>query len=144
MASPEQGAHLVPMKVGGRHSQVPATLLDLLARHQHVAEIKSAFSWIGDSGLVTRTLSYQQLDRESRAIAAELQSRGARTGDRGLILLEPGLGFIIAFFACVYAGVVAVPVSPPENDQDFQKLANPVLDCEPKFLMTTEAFNRSI
>jgi acyl-CoA synthetase (AMP-forming)/AMP-acid ligase II len=64
----------------------------------------------GEGDLVT--LTYARLDSEARRIADLLASRLA-PGSRALLLYEPGLDFITAFFGCLYAGVTAVPVFPP-------------------------------
>ncbi|MFE0043485.1 SDR family NAD(P)-dependent oxidoreductase [Streptomyces albireticuli] len=52
-------------------------------------------------------------DRRIRALAAVLQQRVA-PGERALILCPAGLDYVAAFFACLYAGVTAVPVYPPD------------------------------
>ncbi|AQU81373.1 hypothetical protein B2G49_01330 [Halomonas sp. 'Soap Lake  len=59
-------------------------------------------------------LDYATLERRSRALASELQQRFA-VGDRALILLDNDEHYVVAFFACLYAGVMAVPVFPPES-----------------------------
>lgn len=59
-------------------------------------------------------LDYATLERRSRALASELQQRFA-VGERALILLDNDEHYVVAFFACLYAGVIAVPVFPPES-----------------------------
>ncbi|WP_240538633.1 condensation domain-containing protein [Halomonas sp. SH5A2] len=60
------------------------------------------------------TLDYATLERRSRALASELQQRFP-AGERALILLDNDEHYVVAFFACLYAGVIAVPVFPPES-----------------------------
>ncbi|MDW0358490.1 amino acid adenylation domain-containing protein [Halomonas venusta] len=60
------------------------------------------------------TLDYATLERRSRALASELQQRFA-VGERALILLDNDEHYVVAFFACLYSGVIAVPVFPPES-----------------------------
>ncbi|WP_168381005.1 non-ribosomal peptide synthetase [Modicisalibacter radicis] len=62
------------------------------------------------------TLDYATLERRSRALAAELQERFA-PGERALILLDNDQHYVVAFFACLHAGVIAVPVFPPESSK---------------------------
>ena len=64
--------------------------------------------------LVEDTIDYARLDRRVRALAARLQ-RDLSPGDRVLIALENGDDYAVSFFACFYAGVIAVPVFPPES-----------------------------
>ncbi|TDD11067.1 fatty acyl-AMP ligase [Nonomuraea deserti] len=64
-------------------------------------------------------LTYAELDRTARRVAALLQLH-ADLGDRVLLLNEPGLGFVAAFFGCVYAGMIAVPAPPPGGHRSHQ------------------------
>ena len=74
----------------------------------------------GDRALVTvnaqgeTILDYATLERRSRALASELQQRFP-VGERALILLDNDEHYVVAFLACLYAGVIAVPVFPPES-----------------------------
>lgn len=71
----------------------------------------------GDRALVTvnaqgeTILDYATLERRSRALASELQQRFP-VGERALILLDNDEHYVVAFLACLYAGVIAVPVFP--------------------------------
>ena len=58
-------------------------------------------------------ITYAALDRRVRAVAAHLQAC-TRPGDRVVILEMPGIDFVVAWLACTYAGVVAVPLYPPD------------------------------
>ena len=62
------------------------------------------------------TLTYGELDVAARRIGAAMLAE-ARPGDRVLLLYSPGLEFVEAFAACLYAGLVAVPVYPPAPRQ---------------------------
>src|SRR3954471_2135476 len=89
-----------------------ATLVDLLrwrALHQFD---RRAYTFLVDGETDEIGLTYGELDRQARAIAAMLQ-RVAAPGDRALLLYPPGPEYIAAFFGCLYAGVVAVPAYPP-------------------------------
>jgi len=84
-------------------------------------------------------LSYAGLDQAARALAVLLRDRG-EPGDRVLLLFEAGLDFVPAFFGCLYAGLVPVPLPPPRPEplaQDWQKLANVTMDCQPRIALTT-------
>lgn len=62
-----------------------------------------------ESDELTKSLTFSELDTEARKIAAYLQSNYQR-GDRALLLYPPGLDFLKAFWGCLYAGIIAVPV----------------------------------
>ncbi|MEV6168027.1 fatty acyl-AMP ligase [Streptomyces sp. NPDC051954] len=64
-------------------------------------------------------LTYGELDRAARRVAALLQDRFA-VGDRLLILHPSGPGFARSFLGCLYAGMVPVPAPPPDGRQRRQ------------------------
>jgi acyl-CoA synthetase (AMP-forming)/AMP-acid ligase II len=90
-----------------------STLVDLLRRRADRQPEGLAYAFLDDGGGVGERLSYGELDREARRIAAWLQESGAQ-GDRALLLFPAGLDFLKAFFGCLYAGVIAIPAPPPE------------------------------
>ncbi|WP_050432979.1 type I polyketide synthase [Chondromyces crocatus] len=91
-----------------------ATLVELLRRRAISDADKTSYTFLLDGELPGPQLSYAELDRRARAIAARLQSVAA-FGERALLLYPPGLDFIAAFFGCLYAGVVGVPAPPIDN-----------------------------
>ena len=64
---------------------------------------------IGASGQRDESLTYSALDRDARTVGAALSARVER-GDRALLMYPPGLDYVVAFFGCLFAGVVPVPV----------------------------------
>ena len=64
-----------------------------------------------------------------------LSERGQK-GDRAILLFPPGLDFIIAFFGCLLAGVIAVPMMIPRRDGSRDASAAILADCSPRFAMT--------
>jgi len=86
-------------------------------------------------------LTHGALDRQARSIAALLQSYGAR-GERALLLYPAGLEFIAAFFGCLYAGVIAVPLPPPnlaQPQRTLPRLRAIISDARPSLVLTTTA-----
>ena len=86
---------------------------DLLSFRADSQAESPAYSFLA-KGEVVDSLTYSELDRRSRIIAALLQRWDLR-GQRALLLYAPGLDFIAAFFGCLYAEVIAVPVQPPHR-----------------------------
>ncbi|MDI3287042.1 type I polyketide synthase [Polyangium sp. 15x6] len=89
------------------------TLVDLLCWRAEQLCDRTAFTAITDGEHEEDSVSYAELDRRARAIATQLQSRGA-SGERALLLYPPGVDFIAAFFGCLYANVIAIPAPQPE------------------------------
>lgn len=86
--------------------------MDLLHIRASTLGEKVAFVFLPGSGREAVSLTYRALHTRAMAIAAELQTRAA-PGDRVLLSYPSGLQFVEAFFGCLYAGVVAVPVAQP-------------------------------
>jgi len=94
----------------------PATLVQLLRWRALTEPDKIAYTYLKDGEKKEIRLSYGELDRRARAIAASLMSKGL-TGERALLLYPPGLDYISGFFGCLYAGVIAVPAYPPDPNR---------------------------
>lgn len=82
-----------------------------------------------------QSLTYEQFDRHARAIAARLIDLGM-TGERALLLYPQGLEFIVAWFGCLYAGVVAVPAFPPRRNRNMERIEAIADDCQAKVALT--------
>jgi acyl-CoA synthetase (AMP-forming)/AMP-acid ligase II/acyl carrier protein len=113
-----------------------ASLVDVLRQRSLELGDKLVFSFLltGDGEEVR--ISYRQLDRRAQAIAASLQSHADR-GDRALLLYPPGLEFIEAFFGCLYAGMIAVPVSPPRRTRAASSLTEIFRASSPALVLST-------
>ncbi|WP_320068789.1 AMP-binding protein [Micromonospora sp. RTGN7] len=93
------------------------TIAELLrSRAQHDPD-RRGYTFLADGDDERLELTYGAADVRARAVAAALRAGGARPGDRAVLLLPPGLDYVNAFFGCLYAGVIAVPVYPPDPFQ---------------------------
>ena len=93
-----------------------------------------------DGASTDTAISYALLDQRVRALAARLQRRFA-TGERVLLLLDNDERYVVAFFACLYAGLIAVPAFPPESarPQHLARLTGMAQDAQARCLLTTGA-----
>ncbi|WP_437576671.1 amino acid adenylation domain-containing protein [Sorangium sp. So ce887] len=125
--------------ISDRGAAEPATLVALLRRRAEQRPSAHAYTFLLDGETDARSMTYGELDRRARALAAELQT-GAQAGERALLLVPPGLDFIAAFFGCLYAGLIAVPVPLPQRKSGLLRVLAIVRDCRPSVVLTTEAF----
>ncbi len=88
------------------------TLAQLLLLRAQQSPASLAYAFLRDD-LSPVDLSYQQLELRVRDLAAHIATR-ARPGDRALLVYGPGLDPVVAFWACLYAGVVPVPAPSPD------------------------------
>lgn len=95
-----------------------------------------AYTFISGREVVEESITYADLDRQARAIAASLQRECAR-GDRAVLVFEPGLAFAAAFFGCLYAGVVAVPIYPPRRNRGIDRIVTILRDCSAAVVLAT-------
>jgi acyl-CoA synthetase (AMP-forming)/AMP-acid ligase II len=120
-----------------------ATLVHLLHERAQRRGDQRVYTYLADGDLDEQHLSYADLDRRARGIAAHISER-VRPGDRVVLIYQSDLHFVSAFFGCLYAGAVAVPGYPPRfhqslPDQNLARLSAMVADCAPALLLTTTA-----
>jgi len=91
--------------------------------------------------VVETTSTFGAFARRVQALAAVLQRR-FETGDRVMILLDNDEHYAVGMFACFYAGVIAVPVFPPESTrpQHLARLAGIAADARARGVLTASAF----
>ena len=97
----------------------PTSLVDILHWRAKNQPGRLAFRFLTDGEYEEAVISYQELDTRARAIGALLQ-HSVKAGDRALLFFPPGLDFIAAYFGCLYAKVIAVPLCLP-NPARFEK-----------------------
>jgi amino acid adenylation domain-containing protein/non-ribosomal peptide synthase protein (TIGR01720 family) len=112
------------------------TLIELLRSRALQHPEKLAYTYLRDGETEEASLTYGELDRRARKLAASLQAAGA-TGQRVLLLYPPDLEYVSAFFACLYAGAVAVPAYPPRQNRNLDRLQAIIIDAQARFALTT-------
>ncbi|NJQ97393.1 MAG: fatty acyl-AMP ligase, partial [Hydrococcus sp. CSU_1_8] len=115
------------------------TIIDFLSQRSFVQPQQKAYTFMADGKEEKESLSYQQLDRQARAIAALLQNYRSE-GQRALLLYPQGLEVIAAFFGCLYAGVIAIPAPAPEASRlkrTLPRLRAIVKDAEASLILST-------
>ncbi|OLP46808.1 siderophore biosynthesis protein [Rhizobium oryziradicis] len=66
--------------------------------------------------------TWRMLRDRARLVADEIAQTGSiAPGARILVVYPPGLGFIAAFFGCLYAGAVPVPVPAPRRNDGINR-----------------------
>jgi acyl-CoA synthetase (AMP-forming)/AMP-acid ligase II len=117
-----------------------SNLVDLARMRADSTPSQRAHTFLSDELEIVQELNYEDLDRLARHVAVEIRSASG-SGERGLLLLPPGLEFIGAYFGCLYAGCIAVPVYPPLNrSSDWERTELIAADAGVSFVVTTPAF----
>ncbi|MFG3259807.1 fatty acyl-AMP ligase [Streptomyces sp. NPDC048172] len=96
-------------------------------------------SWEGE----TLHLSRRELDTRARILAGRLLDH-AVPGDRVAILCPNGPGYVAAFLGCLYAGLLPVPLLPPDLQRQSERLAPTLADAAPGAVITLEAHREPV
>lgn len=87
-------------------------------------------------------LEYRELKMRAKAGARRLLSLNLNKGDRVALIAETSVGFVEAFFACQYAGLVAVPLAIPmgvgQRDSYSAKLQGLLASCQPAAIISSD------
>lgn len=80
-------------------------------------------------------LSFAELHAQSSHLARRLVTRTS-PGDRALLIFPSCVEFVVAYFACLMAGVVAVPMMPPRRNANYDASASIIADCAPRLALS--------
>jgi long-chain acyl-CoA synthetase len=73
---------------------------------------------------VRRTMTWAELDRRIDAVAAGLSAHGLVAGHRIAIFGPNSIEFVVAYFATLRAGYVAVPINPQSTPNELRAMIN--------------------
>ncbi|WP_322064634.1 aminotransferase class I/II-fold pyridoxal phosphate-dependent enzyme [Burkholderia ubonensis] len=119
-----------------------STIIDCLEFHRVQSPHRPLFSFVNDNE--ETTVSFAGLASRVDSIAAHLAAIANR-GSRVLLVFQPGLEFIASFFACLRAGMIAVPTYPPgKNARSFAPIAGMMADCRPAVILTAECMRSTL
>jgi acyl transferase domain-containing protein/acyl-CoA synthetase (AMP-forming)/AMP-acid ligase II/acyl carrier protein len=118
-----------------------SNLIELLRIRAQEHGPRAAFRYLADGESEESSLTYAALELRARNIAAALTAQ-VPTGERALLFYTGGLEFISAFWGCVYAGIVAVPVFPARLHRQLPRLLAIAADSEAKLILTTAKIHR--
>lgn len=119
---------------------------DILTHWASVQPDALAYRYITDGLQGNCSITYFELYKKSLALSGYIRNSflGVSKDNNVAVLVYPsGLEFLIAFFACMYAGVVAVPVSVPRRNRTADRLQNILIDSKPKLILTTESISEA-
>src|ERR1700743_457401 len=125
-----------------------SSILEELDRLGHEHPHKLLFSYLDLNGNTLESYSYASFLARTKAIARSLLRDGRFTqDDRLLLAYPPGLEMMCAFFGCVRAGLIPVPVYPPSS-RGFQsalyKMVHIAKDCDAAGILTSRDYHASL
>lgn len=114
-----------------------SSIIDVLNTRADIQSDQPSYVFLSDGAEVDR-LSFAQLQRRARAVAAYLQEMKAQN-ERVLLLYPAGLDYVVALYACLYEKAIAVPAYPPRMNQNLRRLLAIIDDAQPIVALTTSA-----
>src|SRR6202789_4227213 len=125
-----------------------ASILDCLDRLADQHPDKLLYSYLDVDGDPIESYTYASFFHRTHTIAGHLRKEGRfAAGDRLLLAYPPGLEMICAFFGCVRAGLIPVPVYPPSS-RGFQsalyKMIHIAKDCQAAGILTSKDYHASL
>uniref|UniRef100_K3YMP9 4-coumarate--CoA ligase n=1 Tax=Setaria italica TaxID=4555 RepID=K3YMP9_SETIT len=124
--------------------------LEYWGTHKVTAK-KVIYTWINEEGKIVNRRTYQELHDNASHIAYRLLTSTKpiiKPGDRVLLIHLPGLEFVDAFFGCIRAGVIPVPVLPPDpmqrGGQALLKVENISKACNAVAILSTSSYHAAV
>lgn len=121
----------------------PVTLMEVLRHRARQQPDAVGYTFLPNGEEKAVTLTYDELDRQARAIAAMLKTRGA-AGQPVLLMFPTGLDYVAAFFGCLYAGSTAVGVYPPRPNRSLERFAVIARDSRVRVVLTIPALRSRV
>lgn len=115
------------------------SLVALLARRAAEQADDRAYVFVSDRGTEEAALTFRQLRETATALAARLIAY-AQPEDRAILVFPPGIEFMVAFFGCLMAGIIAVPMMMPRRNGARDSSAAILANCTPALALTTSSF----
>lgn len=126
--------------------QTRTSVVDILRWRAVEQPDKLVYRFLVDGEQDEIILTYAELDRRARSIGALLQSF-TKPADRALLLFPPGIDFIVAFWGCLYAKVMAVPAYPPHParlEKSLPTILRIISDAKPRVALLSSSLADAI
>lgn len=116
-----------------------ANLVDTIVHRAQHSGADLAYRFLADGESEEQQLSYAELAERAQRVAATLQGASC-SGERAILVYQPGLDYIAGFLGCLMAGVTAVPAYPPDPfrmERTFPRFQAIVRDSRPAAILST-------
>lgn len=118
--------------------QTFSSLVDLLAHRAKAQPDDRAYVLLTDRGAEEAAITFAGLHRAAAALAARL-AKVTKPGDRAILMFPTSLEFMIGFFGCLMARVIAVPMMVPRRVSSRDSSASIVANCQPAVVLLNAA-----
>ncbi len=116
--------------VSSQKMNPPRSWVDLLQQRAAERGNSPAYTFLENGEDAAETIGYVEFRDRVLALAVKLKLHCAPR-DRVLLLYPPCIDYMVGFFACLCADMVAVPLFPPRGTKHNLRLEAIVRDCNP-------------
>ncbi|TMP43894.1 amino acid adenylation protein [Pseudoalteromonas citrea] len=114
------------------------SIIDFLEKNSQLKPNNVAFRFLSDKDLTPVQLTHHELWEEVQLRAEQIRHR-AEPGECVLLLFPSGLDYIVTFYACLAAGVIAVPLYPPTKSNKVDRITKVAQSCNAKIALTVSS-----
>jgi acyl-CoA synthetase (AMP-forming)/AMP-acid ligase II len=111
-----------------------SSLAGLLRRRAAMQPENRAYVALSDRGGEEASVTFAELEQRAADLACRIAAR-AEPGERALLLCPTGVDFMVGFFGCLLAGVIAVPLMLPRRQSSRDTTGGIVRDCRPRLAL---------
>ena len=129
------------------HDHGEATLVERLLRSAEAQPDRLAYAYLPEISDEAQKISYGELVSRARTTAAALARRvqpDPLGRPRAILLFPAGLEFLVSFFACTMARVIAIPVAMTSPKRPQYLLENVATNSSATIVLTTSAMIESV
>ncbi len=112
-----------------------SSLADVLQHHAVIRPDAPAVTVHAERSNDRPSLTFAELYAQAACLSGRLAEE-TEPGDRALLIFPSCLEFVVAYFACLMAGVVAVPMMPPRRNASHDASAAIIADCQPRLALS--------
>lgn len=115
---------------------MPKTIIEYLRQHVAINPDELAFSFLPSDKKYYSNITFKEFWSEALSIANFLKSK-TQAGDKVLLVYPPSLEYVVTFYGCLLAGVVAVPIPLLYKNISAEQLPNIVKNDQLVLALTT-------
>lgn len=101
-----------------------------------------AFNMLDKEADIQESITYKELYRKVSGVAYEIAKYVEPQG-RVILLFNPSIEFVINILACLYAGVIAVPLNVPSR-RGLERFVNVSEDCSPSLILSSKSIRKRL
>jgi acyl-CoA synthetase (AMP-forming)/AMP-acid ligase II len=115
---------------------LPTTIIEYLRQHVAVNPDELAFSFLPSDEKSYSDITFKEFWSEALSVANFLKSK-TQVGDKVLLVYPPSLEYVVTFYGCLLAGVIAVPIPLLYKNISAEQLPNILRNDQLTLALTT-------